>query len=417
MEKDQQSKVTVVITSCGRPELFHKTLQSFLQFNTYNVAAIIIVEDSGIKGINDHLKEKYPLVTWIENETNLGQIPSIEKAYALVKTPYVFHCEDDWVFYRRRFIEESIEVLESTENILQVWIRDRTDVNGHPIAPDNYYTKSGYHFKLMVTGFRGVWHGFSFNPGLRRMADYIPYSQITEFKGQGNSGAEMEIGKYYFEKGFRAALLLPGSVKHIGWSHSTRKKSMIWNLDTARQEHQHSPKLAIALAKLLPKNQKVIDLGCGKGTYLKHLSENGFDCIGYEGTPDILEIADFDKIIQHDLTQPLTVEKTGTVICLEVAEHIEKEFEDQLLDNIDRACNGLLILSWALPGQGGRGHVNEQGAGYVIGRLKRMGYEMETHMSADLRYAGSELWWFRKSIYVFRKNQPMLEAKTGSGFR
>ena len=29
-----------------------------------------------------------------------GQIQSIVDTYKLVKTPYIFHCEDDWVYKR-----------------------------------------------------------------------------------------------------------------------------------------------------------------------------------------------------------------------------------------------------------------------------------------------------------------------------
>jgi len=30
---------------------------------------------------------------------NIGQIKSIDKAYSMVDTEYIFHCEDDWEFY------------------------------------------------------------------------------------------------------------------------------------------------------------------------------------------------------------------------------------------------------------------------------------------------------------------------------
>jgi len=176
---------------------------------------------------------------------------------------------------------------------------------------------------------------------------------------------------------------------------------MIWNLNTAKKEHQHSPLLAKLLSEILPP-QLVYDFGCGKGTYLKYLSEKGFDCVGFEGTPDISEIADFDSIIQLDLSKPIKrVMDKGSVICLEVAEHIPREFEETLLNNITSYCNGLLILSWAVKGQGGCGHVNEQDSAYVIKRLAEKGFTYNEELSNKLREAGKELWWFSKSIYVF----------------
>lgn len=55
---------------------------------------------------------------------NLGQIKSIDLAYQEVKTDYIFHCEDDWLFYRSGFIEDSMTILESDQSILTVWLRD-----------------------------------------------------------------------------------------------------------------------------------------------------------------------------------------------------------------------------------------------------------------------------------------------------
>ncbi|MBK6807259.1 MAG: hypothetical protein IPG84_21505 [Betaproteobacteria bacterium] len=47
----------------------------------------------------------------IVNDPPVGQMTSIDRAYALVDTPYVFHCEDDWRFFRSGFVEESRVVL------------------------------------------------------------------------------------------------------------------------------------------------------------------------------------------------------------------------------------------------------------------------------------------------------------------
>jgi hypothetical protein len=38
-----------------------------------------------------------------------------------------FTCENDWLFYKRGFIEDSIKVLESQPKVLQAWIRPKND--------------------------------------------------------------------------------------------------------------------------------------------------------------------------------------------------------------------------------------------------------------------------------------------------
>lgn len=397
------SDVSVVLTSCGRPAELKRTLDSFFKFNTYPINRFIIVEDSGKPDLFGFL-DKYP-VEVVHNGENIGQVKSIIRAYETVDTPYVFHCEDDWEFFKPGFIERSKWVLESDPKVFQVWIRSEYDTNNHPIEPGLKRTKSGEKYRLLRVNYLGKWHGFSFNPGLRRKSDYVRYDTITKYEGKGNSGAEQEIGQYYFKKGFRAAIL-PGEgfVRHIGWANTTRSRAMIWNLDDAKNQHQHSIRLAVSLTNLLPKDSPVLDFGCGKGTYLKHLSDSGFDCHGFEGTKGIAEIADFKNISECDLSKPFDAGMTGTVLCFEVAEHIPKEFEGTLLSNITRHCNEWLVLSWAVKGQGGFGHVNEQNASYVINKLQSLGFVHQAPISNVLRNeAGRDLWWFKKSIYVFKR--------------
>jgi hypothetical protein len=45
---------------------------------------------------------------------------SIDRAYADVTTPFIFHCEDDWRFFRSGFIEESLLLLEHFADISTV---------------------------------------------------------------------------------------------------------------------------------------------------------------------------------------------------------------------------------------------------------------------------------------------------------
>lgn len=198
----------------------------------------------------------------------------------------------------------------------------------------------------------------------------------------------------------------------------------IWDLETAKKEHQHSPALAEALSNILPKNVPVIDYGCGKGTYLAHLSGKGFNCYGIEGTPNIGEIADFQGYIeQADLSLSLLDRVSecadddesscpdanldwdeSTTICLEVAEHIAPENESVFLDNITRYCADWLILSWAVPGQGGCGHHNERSPEYVIQTMFDRGFQLQVTETNLLRAViEPHCWWFRQSLFAFRK--------------
>jgi hypothetical protein len=118
-------EVTLFITSCGRPQLLEKTLESFVKYNTYPIKEVILCEDSGIPNIVDFAKNilHYPII-FCYNQTRMGQMKTIEKYTQLIKTPYVFHLEDDYEFFDYGFIELSFKILDSDPKISQVLLED-----------------------------------------------------------------------------------------------------------------------------------------------------------------------------------------------------------------------------------------------------------------------------------------------------
>jgi glycosyltransferase involved in cell wall biosynthesis len=206
--------VTVVLTSCGRYDLLDRTLESFRTYNTDpGVKEVIVVED-GIGDPSDLCRRHG--ATLIRIGAQAGQIKAIDAAYAQVTTPYIFHLEDDWEFYHPGFIERSRKVLETDPSTVCVWLRAWDDTNGHPLS----FRSSREEFGVVASGFLGCWHGFSFNPGLRRQSDYKlvgPFADLVRSRDY-----EAEIGQKYFELGYRAVVLREsGYVRHIGGGRST----------------------------------------------------------------------------------------------------------------------------------------------------------------------------------------------------
>jgi GT2 family glycosyltransferase len=223
--------ITVVITSCNRPNELYVTLKSFFKYNTYPIKKIIIIDDSGLKNCIDHCLELIPIEKEIiYNETNIGQIASIDKAYSLVDTEYIFHCEDDWEFYDYGFIEKSLEILHENDTIFTVWLREydnfRVVQNGHPVFPNIYNNK--YRIMGVFQERTNIWSGFTFNPGLRRLKDcqlLMPYKQYIGSKDCNCGGTEQALSNLYYKNGFLSAITLndKGFVKHIGWDNPTKR--------------------------------------------------------------------------------------------------------------------------------------------------------------------------------------------------
>lgn len=174
------NSVTVVCTASNRPELLRRTMASFDKFNTYQQIERILVRDDF-------------------REEHVGQIKSCEILYAQVKTPWVFHIEDDWEFNKPGFIEACFSAWEP--NVHSAWVRNEDDFDGyHRVKP---HTDGKFVIPNTIS------HGFSFNPHLYDMKYYDGFTK------QGGVTPEDSIGVHYTSRGLRA-IWVPGYCHHIG---------------------------------------------------------------------------------------------------------------------------------------------------------------------------------------------------------
>lgn len=235
--------IALVVTSCGRANLLYRTLTTFSQFNTLVLNEAIIIEDGGLDHDRESLARMLNLdverLVLIKNEKNLGQIRSIDRAYEAVKSEYIFHCEDDWEFYNSNFMETSLNILQADPRIFCVWLRAHNDTNGHPICREVHETDGGISYHLMSKSYKGVWHGFTLNPGLRRRADclmmgpYIDLPLAHELPGRTRI-TESDISIHYHRLGYVGAITSckDGFVRHIGQDHHLanewESKYVVW---------------------------------------------------------------------------------------------------------------------------------------------------------------------------------------------
>jgi len=226
-----KNQITITLTSCGRWDLLERTIKSLVQFwDGPPPAAFFICEDSQKWNQGDATKLMASIMAefpkdWKINgrffSGKVGQIKAIDLMYAQVQTPYIFHCEDDWEFTKSGFIQKSLSILEEKPSIMQVWLRNPNDRNGHKCTGAPQMTNDRTKYQMLSAEHMNVWGGFSLNPGLRRFSDYqklFPngYSGVTTFDPKNPLKSEIEIGQIYKKSGFRAATLLQGFTRHIG---------------------------------------------------------------------------------------------------------------------------------------------------------------------------------------------------------
>lgn len=206
------SEVTVVLTSCRRHDLLVKSLESFFATNDYPIAEFIIIEDSD-ESPEPLLLERFPdqPLRVIVNQVNLGQNPSIDRAYAEVRTSLILHLEDDWEFPVPGIVGRAVDVLQTDPAVYLVQLRADTDM------PENLRAlpelAPGYR-RIPPTAHH-VWHTFTFNPSLKRLSDY----QALE-AGYGGFSSEAEVSLHYKSKAAVMAWLSGTGVTHIGWGRS-----------------------------------------------------------------------------------------------------------------------------------------------------------------------------------------------------
>ena len=164
--------------------------------------------------------------------------------------------------------------------------------------------------------------------------------------------------------------------------------------------HCYDPDLANALVEFCA-NRTVLDLGCGKGDYVRTLRNAGVVAEGVDGNPETPVLSQ-GLCNVADLTDVLDLGKHDVVLCLEVAEHVPPKYEPAVLENIVWHCRETVVLSWAHPGQVGAGHVNTRPSDYVEARLSDYGLQINRGATRALR-AKARLPWFRTNLFVAEK--------------
>lgn len=168
--------------------------------------------------------------------------------------------------------------------------------------------------------------------------------------------------------------------------------------------HVHDNLLSKALISYLNNNniKSIYDFGCGMGDYTKKIIDSGIICKAFDGNPFTKELTNgIGNVL--DLSIPVQLEQFDCVLSFEVGEHIPEIYEETFINNLINNTKSKIILSWAVEGQGGTGHVNCKNNDYIINILNNKGFTYNTIASLHLRNNVSNAIWFRDTIMVFDK--------------
>jgi SAM-dependent methyltransferase len=171
-----------------------------------------------------------------------------------------------------------------------------------------------------------------------------------------------------------------------------------------------TPVMAATIERIFKPNS-VIDVGCGAGTLLAQLKQNGLEVRGLEYS---------DAGIARCREKGIDVEKfdletEGAIqgnwdltVSFEVAEHLPESLADNYVRVISQ-FSPIVIMSAATVGQGGLDHVNEQPHQYWIEKMQRRAFDYDKQSSQQVReeWAGKGVAsWYVNNTMIFRKRMP-----------
>jgi hypothetical protein len=153
--------------------------------------------------------------------------------------------------------------------------------------------------------------------------------------------------------------------------------------------------------------ESVVDLGCGRGAWLKAFKERGVRrLVGIDGHWN-----DQSNMIA-DLNAPITSlenERFDLAMSLEVAEHLEERSAASFVGSLT-ALSDLVMFSAAYSRQGGSNHVNEQPHTYWARKFLSHGFAPYDLFRPAVWGNGEIDFWYQQNTFLYARQSSNANA-------
>jgi len=149
--------------------------------------------------------------------------------------------------------------------------------------------------------------------------------------------------------------------------------------------------------------RSVVDVGGGDGGWLREFQAHGCEDVLLLDSPEVrahlvVDPSAFKAVnMLHD---DLPARKSDLAICLECAEHLPAGREKWLIDYLTSTAD-VVVFSAAIPGQGGKGHVNEQPHFHWTELFRQRGFRCLDVLREQIVHDCSIPWWYRQNMFVY----------------
>jgi len=180
---------------------------------------------------------------------------------------------------------------------------------------------------------------------------------------------------------------------------------------TQQSASERSAREVVPLLMDLLRPQRVIDVGCGIGTWTRVFAEHGAEVLGVDG--DYVDRRQLcipvEKFLARDLMKPLRVGVGfDLAVCLEVAEHLPPKRAAGFIADLARLAP-IVAFSAAVPGQGGVQHLNEQWPEYWADLFGECGYVVVDSLRNRIWSNSRVVWHYRQNLLLFVRQSALAD--------
>ena len=202
--------ITLCLTIGKRPVELRQTLNSI--FDKIEFKHVIAINDFRDEETNQVFRDVCPHGQLISLDEQVGHHKAVDIMYSQVKTPYIFHCEDDWLFDQPLEMDKYIKIIDCNANATALCFRKWTDfpLNEEQKSQLEFITASPLNL-IRFDKTHVQWHGFTFNPHL---------SSVELWKSMPNGFSsfkkERHVSRWFRAQQKYVLFLEQGICHHIG---------------------------------------------------------------------------------------------------------------------------------------------------------------------------------------------------------
>ena len=179
-----------------------------------------------------------------------------------------------------------------------------------------------------------------------------------------------------------------------------------------RESIQSAMEIVPLILKLI-QPKKIIDVGCGVGTWLSVFKEYGVDeVLGVDG--DYVDrkmlLIPKERFVPLDLRKAIPIsEQFDLALSLEVAEHLPPDSAKMFIESLTKLAP-VILFSASVPFQAKtRGvHLNEQWLDYWVEKFRSKGFVMVDCIRKQIWQNENVAWWYAQNMMVFVKQDSLV---------